>query len=577
MAENEPTDALNECSVLQKAADSRTECFDAVFTKFSDLFEQHELKIRQLISSHVHQLGSTTDGTSDCVSKESTSAVPPPVCQKVQAPSSRDLVSLPGALTLAEGSADKQEAAASDESDSDTDAEADSAKQRDNFVKSFTQLKRLSAACAIEGERVSELTPAADPRPKCLSRVQKEELKFSSYRRALRNVTQHWVFELGAVGFILINALFIGLQANWVIENYESSTEPPVAYRVMDILFTVFFTLELLLRIFAEGKEFLFPCTENKNVRWNIFDSSIVISALTEEIFNVFYVSVPNATAMRVLRLLRLVRVLRMVRIMRFFRDLRIMVAGIISSLRSLIWCLILLFMIMFMVALVLVQVISEKLAFDFNEGISDAAEKDKILYYFNSLFTCIVTLYTSIMNGVSWIDAAYLLIRIHPLLGMVFAFYIGFSILCVFNIVTCVFVDKANQFTKSDMDNLIMEEVASREKWIKDMQTIFEEASGTGEGLNRAEFIEYIQNEEVQAYFRRIGLNVEQGNALALFKLIDLDDSGSLTLAEFIDGCSQFVGGARQLDIARLRYDTSVLSNQLRSLTELLVAQQMK
>merc|ERR1719456_41703 len=108
------------------------------------------------------------------------------------------------------------------------------------------------------------------------------------------------------------------------------------------------------------------------------------------------------------------------------------------------------------------------------------------------------------------------------------------------------------------------MEEINARHDWIQEVQKVFLKADSGHDGLDVHEFQSYVQDEAVQAYFRRIGLNVEQDNAIALFELIDFDQDGKLDLDEFVEGCSQVVGQARQLDMARLKHETRVVKSML-------------
>eukprot|EP00933_Yihiella_yeosuensis_P080642 TRINITY_DN94100_c0_g1_i1.p1 TRINITY_DN94100_c0_g1~~TRINITY_DN94100_c0_g1_i1.p1 ORF type:complete len:694 (+),score=113.98 TRINITY_DN94100_c0_g1_i1:174-2255(+) len=379
------------------------------------------------------------------------------------------------------------------------------------------------------------------------------------------SLSQDRRFELATAGIIMANAMVIGWNTDWAVQN--PGVETPLHFLVIDASFTAIFSLELLLRIVAEASFFL--SIRNNNIHWNLFDSFVVASALTEELFNTLLTQLPDIRAMRIIRLLRVVRILRVIRVMRFFRDLRIMVAGIASSMKALFWCILLLLMLMFSVSVVFLQVIAESIASDVRTK-SASGDHSLLKFHFGSLWRSIYTLYLTITGGLNWGEAAEPLLNLHPLMAILFSIYIGFAVMCVLNIVTCVFVDKANQFTKSDMDNLIMEEVSSREQWLKDMRGIFQTDDDGYEELNAFEFQSQIDDPRVQAYFRKIGLNIEKDNAIALFKLIDLDDSGTVGLEEFVEGCSQFVGGARQLDIARLKHDTARLSNTMKEYMQL-------
>merc|ERR1719162_2492382 len=86
------------------------------------------------------------------------------------------------------------------------------------------------------------------------------------------------------------------------------------------------------------------------NWRWNFFDIFVVSLQLFEEILALVagYLgssvsaagSGSNLGALRMLRVLRLVRIVRLVRIMHLIGELRILIASILNSLKSLVWTL---------------------------------------------------------------------------------------------------------------------------------------------------------------------------------------------------------------------------------------------
>merc|ERR1712113_1165151 len=65
----------------------------------------------------------------------------------------------------------------------------------------------------------------------------------------------------------------------------------------------------------------------------------------------------------QVLRILRLIRVFRVVRILRVFHELRALVVSILSSLSSLMWALSLLMLVVYMVAVFIVQLVTDHVA----------------------------------------------------------------------------------------------------------------------------------------------------------------------------------------------------------------------
>ncbi|CAE6962814.1 CACNA1B [Symbiodinium natans] len=91
--------------------------------------------------------------------------------------------------------------------------------------------------------------------------------------------------------------------------------------------------------------------TEPKNLAWNIMDVIIVTSAFVEIVVQDSPPGVSTLTNMRVLRIIRitrLVRLTRIARITRFIKALRTLVTSIVFTLKSLVWALVLLSLIIY-------------------------------------------------------------------------------------------------------------------------------------------------------------------------------------------------------------------------------------
>merc|ERR1719471_1119064 len=98
----------------------------------------------------------------------------------------------------------------------------------------------------------------------------------------------------------------------------------------------------------------------NKDIGWNILDSFLVAFSLVDQLILLVQMSSPpDISIMRTLRIFRLVRVFRILRVARFFNDLRTMVSGIISSMKLLVWALLLLLIIAFVFAVIMLELVS--------------------------------------------------------------------------------------------------------------------------------------------------------------------------------------------------------------------------
>merc|ERR1712100_887186 len=98
---------------------------------------------------------------------------------------------------------------------------------------------------------------------------------------------------------------------------------PSAGYRIIDLLFCLLFSGELVLRIIAYGREFF--SIGNAEWKWNWFDFVLVANMLLDEIISMIAfggISLSgerqgmNFSFLRILRILRLVKVLRVVRVL---------------------------------------------------------------------------------------------------------------------------------------------------------------------------------------------------------------------------------------------------------------------
>merc|ERR1712137_792802 len=118
-----------------------------------------------------------------------------------------------------------------------------------------------------------------------------------------------------------------------------------------------------------------------------------------------------------------------------------------------------------------------------------------------------------------------------------IFLLFIIFSMFAVLNVVTAVFVDNAVQSSNADRQVIISEERQKHEEFLKSMQQVFEELdTDHTHTISREEFERQVQDEGMVSYFKALDLDVTQ--ARTLFTLLDVDNTGSVDIEEFIIGC---------------------------------------
>lgn len=376
-------------------------------------------------------------------------------------------------------------------------------------------------------------------------------------RRLAQTLVANRRFEIAVALLIMSNAAVIGLQADWSIGNIGQKV--PVTYVVLEYIFNIAFSIELIIHILDEGNVYFSP--KNVNMKWNLFDSILVVISWLEDVVKLLTTSTPDVSAIRTIRVARLARILRVLRVMRFFRELRHMVQGILVSLQPLFWCLVLLFLVMFTFGVCILQVTVQHLEEN------PTGHPDDLMAQFGGLYRTIYTLFITITGGMDWGDAADLLNIISPIMPVLYCFYISFAVLCTLNIVTGVFVENAKNITGADTENMVLDELSAQEKRMRGMMIVFSHAAGSLQDVLRAEdFVELCcQDTVMQAYMRTVGLDVGPDNASNLFSFIDEDGDGIVNADDFLNGCARFGGNARQLDLYQLHQDVMQNTHLLR------------
>lgn len=394
-----------------------------------------------------------------------------------------------------------------------------------------------------------------------------------SLRRLAATLAASRRFEIFICFLILINSVLIGLEADNDMRYPQD--DPAVSFRIINVTFIVLFTAEWILRVVVDRCSFFYMY--NPKIAWNVFDTLLVFTALFEEVLHLLLSSSPNMSVMRILRTMRIVRGFRIIRVFAFFRDLRIMVAGIVHSLYSLIWAMLLLISMMYLFAVCLLQFAIDEHVLQTSDEPSRASLDDEkykvLLQYYGSLAKTIYTLYCAIVGGVDWADVADPLMTLSTYLGFLFCFYVAFAVLCVLNIITGVFVENANRTTAQDEEMVMMEQMELRKQWFEEVKELFNAADKDGSGkLDAAEFTVQMQDLRMQSWLRKIGVQVESYSATGLFQLLDFDGDGKLELDEFAMALQQVHGPARSIDLAKINMDTKQIRKDVQRLNELCI-----
>eukprot|EP00427_Karlodinium_veneficum_P027195 CAMPEP_0169200838 /NCGR_PEP_ID=MMETSP1016-20121227/10086_1 /TAXON_ID=342587 /ORGANISM="Karlodinium micrum, Strain CCMP2283" /LENGTH=644 /DNA_ID=CAMNT_0009277721 /DNA_START=145 /DNA_END=2078 /DNA_ORIENTATION=+ len=346
---------------------------------------------------------------------------------------------------------------------------------------------------------------------------------------------------------IVANSAVLGAQVQ--IMAVHEMEDPPPTIDALQTAFTYIFLFELIIRLVGLKREFF-----TIDLAWNIFDVVIVSVSVIEVLFQLFVSDgesdgTQGFSALRILRILRIVRVVRVIRIFRFFSELRLMVYAILASGGPLFWAMMLLSIILYIVAVFFTQAVTDYRA-ENDDRLSIRLEQ-----YYASLFETMYFLFQGMCGGVAWGDITAPLIELHWAYAALMVLFTCFTLLALLNIITGVFVESAFAKAQSDREAVVQAELKEETQKMQQLDEVFNEIDKNNTGyLTIHEFEAVVADPRVVAYFRSMGVHIS--TAYHLFRLLDLDNSNTVSSSEFVLGCLRLQGAAKNVDVATLMYE---------------------
>eukprot|EP00929_Paragymnodinium_shiwhaense_P080624 TRINITY_DN42060_c0_g1_i1.p1 TRINITY_DN42060_c0_g1~~TRINITY_DN42060_c0_g1_i1.p1 ORF type:complete len:1077 (-),score=293.64 TRINITY_DN42060_c0_g1_i1:131-3361(-) len=392
---------------------------------------------------------------------------------------------------------------------------------------------------------------------------QGSESEPSICRQLVNHLVHSGEFESFIGLLIVVNGVVIGLDANYMVTHntLESRTE----LRYVEITLFVLFTLEILLRLF--GDQWLF--ITGVSWRWNLFDSAMIAMQIVAEAMSAWSGMRGEGASfgfMRLLRLLRLVRIMRMVRLLRFMSELQLLTFSIIGSLKSLVYTLCLLFLLIYVFCIFLTQLVADTQAHS-----DDPTAATELAVYYGSIPKAMLTLFQAILGGIDWAEIMDpVLDHCGLLAGLTFALFMAFTLLAMMNIVTGVFVESSLKNANETREYNLM----------RLTQQIFCDAA-SGESdliISWSAFAAQLENPIMLDFFKIIDIDISE--AETVFNLLDVEGAGEIGLDQFLSGVLALRGPCKAIDFSlfvqqekmakrKLFTQISIMQNNLKSVSE--------
>lgn len=286
----------------------------------------------------------------------------------------------------------------------------------------------------------------------------------------------------------------------------------------------VIFVTELVIRLVAFRRDFW-------RDPWNIFDFFVV---LTDSVFSLAGLVFGEVFPISTLRVFRLCKLARISKVFRVFPELRLMMAGLMGSIRAIFWGVVLLMFIMLVWAILAVQFIhplNEELA---RKGL--LVDCDRCPRAYMSVFEATLTFWQQIVAGDSWGQATIPLIENYPATVLYFMplfLSVGMAVLNLILGVVVNVAQGAHDSLQKEMEDQKTIEKMDAQMNLRAMCSDMD-VDGSGE-LTRDEIFEGFR---VNEQFREVMQTMELGeeDLLIVWGIVDADKNGSASYNEFVN-----------------------------------------
>jgi hypothetical protein len=384
--------------------------------------------------------------------------------------------------------------------------------------------------------------------------------------------------SLGFGGVILLNAIFMAIETEY--------PRPKSVWIAIEIIFIVVFSAEILLRLQSERKYYFLDgwnWLDVLVVSFGILGTSMDIQA---EMYPDRVVASQDLSLGTILRVFRLMKLVRIIKLIRFFSELALLIQGVINSMKTLMWVLVFLALVTGIFSIIFTKLLGQKksviqMAHNgacvedyfrtrnlpdnqqefYDESHSVAA--CQLLEWFGTVALSALSLFMSAtleawpamcrlsMNSEAGGSVAYV-----PL----WLLYIYFTNITLLNLITGVIVETVLQLARSDEMDAIEAQKKEKETIRKHMIAVFKASDDDdNEEVTRHEFAESLKKQEVLEHLAVLEINPV--DAYDLFDIVDVDNSESISIQEFMDGFGRLKGPALAKHLLKVQCDAQRLN----------------
>eukprot|EP00927_Polykrikos_kofoidii_P012653 TRINITY_DN15477_c0_g1_i1.p1 TRINITY_DN15477_c0_g1~~TRINITY_DN15477_c0_g1_i1.p1 ORF type:complete len:650 (-),score=89.70 TRINITY_DN15477_c0_g1_i1:117-2009(-) len=323
---------------------------------------------------------------------------------------------------------------------------------------------------------------------------------------------------------------------------------------------TVIFTIELLVRV----------CMLRYSQRLHdsplVFDCIIVICAWVDFIvvFATGGAANMSPNILWIFTVARSARSFRLCRLVCLLPQIRVVLFTIVGTMDSLFWICVLMLCVMFVFGLMFTEGTCQLLIQqdDLSDQLVEELQRD-----FGKVSRSIYTLFMAANGGISWGEPASRARKLGEGYFVLFLAYIALMVYSVLNVVIGFFVDGAIQLMERDRDLINARAVEKNGHLLEDLRQILSCLDRNNDGLiTWEEWLSAASDSSTSIILQAMG--IEPSDAKQIFRLIDTDSSGFISIPELVKGVQRIRDRPSALQMDMLLSRTEAFKNIQKSVS---------
>lgn len=415
----------------------------------------------------------------------------------------------------------------------------------------------ISVDASLSTSRVS-LSVTMDMEDDLIEEI--EEVIFEHRSRALEEFKAKLRGETSVlyVDLLASNMLIaILILLNGILMGVEVDNDVGVTGLVLNVIFTVIWTLEVISKVYSYGPRGYFFNA------WNQLDFLVAMSSIVDTSIAFSVGSESGIKSLSLARAARAIRVVRIIRSLRLFKELWLLVNGLIQACVALVWVFILIILVIYSYGIFMTYFVGQDCGED-----GPFKDFEQCSNYYGTLGSSMITLFELMTMEM---DSVRPIAKGNPL---VFLVMLGFMMMTSFgllNIIMGVIVDQVLQASADNEEKVQREKERRQKAELRTLRDIFGAADSDNNGqVTLEEFLHICKREDVQIVFSDLGMPVSRANlARRLFEVLDVSGLGWLGVDVFIQRVLSLKKEGKQInqDATLMLMDVRHLARRLRIL----------